>query len=860
MSGPSEPPFLDEAGIVQFQHADHFAHELDVNIFHGRVLVRTHRTLRMNEALRLKIRGPVFGREVSIGVRVVFVQNDLAGLQITDLTPDRKEELRHLLDPEPPPGNGPEDPPEAEAEPQATETLSGAPPGEDEQSTETIPIGAVDLDSPGFTGTVDVRGIRDVPGTSTAEREPDPPATPEGSEDVGPHPSWPRLASQGVEFHDPSVALAVCIMALRCGRFAISCDADLESHAPVHARFSCRGHACELDLRVASVVDGLAVMEVDDPTPLAELIGALAAPVLPVLEGLGLVSAAAGDRQTSAETGEVQHEPQAPTLLDGVVRFATTMDLERELEANVKSGGLFVESSPLPLRERLALRFQVGASALPVDLAADVVFADGGRVGFSFAEATEAYRRLKAALASASSPATPDVTGGLGARANVTTEDIRAGSTTSDDLIPPFSGEIVGLVEDEQLPYLQSRLVSHPGELMRTPTLLLFEFIVRSGWTGVLQLSDDEGAKSTVYFYRGDLAFVEADPFEEHTSLGRILISQKKVNETSLREALERSRGSHRLLGKMLVMLGALKQSDLSSALREQTRAKLDAAFRFRRGSFSWQPWREPPGEADLVVTKGISVLERYIRNRFDALGYDEIEGILGGDLSRVVVPGNLDELASSLRLQAKELRFLELQFDGTTALQNAVLGSSLGRLGTMRLVGLALALGLLRFGEGTVSAAARTERQPQGRELRTQLEDRLEQLQAANHFEVLALHWSSPHRELKPAWEKARSEFALDRPPYKTASSEIRTLAKRALAVIDEAYQKLRETSSRVAYRKELFDKTERQYAAEMLIKRGEIAQLRGNRREALDALETAAELNPTSKVLDMVRNLRSS
>jgi tetratricopeptide (TPR) repeat protein len=315
----------------------------------------------------------------------------------------------------------------------------------------------------------------------------------------------------------------------------------------------------------------------------------------------------------------------------------------------------------------------------------------------------------------------------------------------------------------------------------------------------------------------------------------------------------------------MLVLLGALKRKDLSSALREQTRAKMESAFGWRSGHYEWGPWIDPPGEADLVVTGGISVLEHHLRTLLDALPYGELETLLEPSLGKVVTPTDMDVLSTSLRLSPRELRFIELQLDGTRSIHDAVTGSPLGRLGSLRLVAVGLALGVLQL-EGTAgvdvtpapSDDLRTRRKTAADELRSRLERRLREVKAASHFDVLGVHWSSHHREYRKAWETARKEFDLQSPPLSEAPDEVKKLARDILREIDLAKETLEQKDKRIAYRKDLFDKTERQYAAEMLLKQGEVALLRGDRAAALESLETAAELYPTAKVLELLNTAR--
>lgn len=883
MAGAStEPAYLDDAGTVSFRDVAHFKSEVEVNLLHGRALLRTRRKLGMNEPLQFRVVAPAGAGEQVLSGRVVFVQNDLVGLQLGELSSAVRSALAALvqraISPPPPvvapkadPDSAPSAAPEVDPEPPV---LEATPPTPDVEGAARVP-----------TGTIDVRTTRpsepsgDVLPSASPSAPDAPPRESEAAPSlgsIGPRTGallaerWPRLTTEGtVPLKDEAVALALYLLALRCGRIMLDVPPG-PVMVSTRARFELNGRAAHVTLNPLPGSDVSGLFEVDNPAPLADLIEGTGSALAPLLTGVGLCATmdlGAASDDGAAVTGDLRSqtpevpEPTPPRLDGHVVVFAHPSDLSRELETNVKNGGLFVESAPLPLRERVELQFRVQGRLLNLSLAADVVFADGGRVGFSFVDASAAAQRLEEAARSAG-PRSGE-SGTLDVRAGgTTTLDIRIGT---DDVVPPFSGRLGPPLDAASLLTLQRYRVSDPSQLERVSCIALFEYIVRSGWSGVLRLRADEGERD-VHFYRGDVAFVSARPFEEHTSLGRILVAQRKVNETQLREALDRSRGSHRLLGRMLVLLGAIRKRDLSSALREQTRAKMESAFDWASGRYEWGPWSEPPGEADLVVTKGLSVIERYLRAQFDTLAFGELESLLGPSLGKAIRPLDIDALATGLRLSPRELRFVELQLDGTRSIHDAVMGSPLGRLGSLRLVAVGLALGLLEVDGGSagvqVAADAYRESKAPRKSPREALEQRLgqrlQEIKAASYFEALGVHWSSHHREYRAAWEQARKEFDLEKPPLADAPEGVRKLAKEIIKELDLARDTLESKEKRIAYRKALFDKTERQYAAEMLLKQGEVALMRGDRMSAIAALETAAELSPSSKVLELLHNAR--
>jgi hypothetical protein len=118
-------------------------------------------------------------------------------------------------------------------------------------------------------------------------------------------------------------------------------------------------------------------------------------------------------------------------------------------------------------------------------------------------------------------------------------------------------------------------------------------------------------------------------------------------------------------------------------------------------------------------------------------------------------------------------------------------------------------------------------------------------------------VHWSAHHRNYRPAYEKLRSEFS-PRGPFRDLPEELQKLVKAIVESIDTAYGVLNDPARRSAYRKQLFDQTERQYAAEMLVKQGEVALMRGDRVAAIEMLETAVELDPSQRNRNLLTTAR--
>ncbi|MEM6370999.1 MAG: DUF4388 domain-containing protein [Myxococcota bacterium] len=804
MGNPPAHPRLDGHGVLGFDDGEHFARVVESELLHGRAMVQAEAALAMHSSLRVHIQAPGTGQRLDLGARVVFAQAEIFGLEFTDLDAPRKELLRSMVATAQAAESSPPDhtAPDADAEPPAAKPTKVTP------STESAPSALAAFE-------------------------------------------W---KADQLRVSDPGFLLALYLQALK------GPPLDLGAPQPTGPRSLELHLGDQRGLVEAIILEGGRV-DIPDPSPFVPLLEKQTAALARLLAPVGLI-----DGTTDIEAGGLAAEllptpkskpspgdgpPRMPKLDGESVVFERMRDMEHERDVNVRNGGLFVESAPLPLRRRLSLRFRIGGRDLGFALEADVVFADAGRVGFSFTQPAEALRQFQRAEVPASKPRSSS---------QITTTDVSRVSGSRD--LPAFNGDLSAPLPLAKLLELSKHSIRSTERLGRASSLLLFEFLAREKQTGVLEIHRAEGTSCQIYFYQGDVAFVEVKPFEESVSLGRILIAQKKVNETGLREALERARGSHRLLGRMLILLGIIKRGELVAALREQCRAKIDATFGWSAGRYAWGPWRDPPGEADLVVTRSLGVLARHVRVLLEHTSGRDLELLFGSGMAGVMVVQDLDRLATTLQLQPKELRFLELQLDGKRSVHDAVTGSPIGRLGALRLLATCLALGLARFTDDSQSMDLEDSAGPASgskeADLEAQLQEELTRLEGSNHFDVLGVHWSSHQRSYREAWERRRSAY--DRKNYAEAPEKLEALAAKIRACIDAAYEAIKSEGPRSAYRRRLFDSTERQYAADMLVKQGEIALMRGDRVRALESFETALELHPSQKVKALLTQAREN
>ena len=541
-------------------------------------------------------------------------------------------------------------------------------------------------------------------------------------------------------------------------------------------------------------------------------------------------------------------EAKIPVLSGNEVQFSSKDSLIKEFEGNIRNGGLAVQSSPLQNHVKKTLKVRVENTVLPQNIVATVVFCGGGTVGFNIENLPEVVSFVEEYLKGGKSE-------------SPSTSSAKKPSSTK----PLFSGRIsrpFGLI---QLLSLSAERLENESELGRCNTLQLLEACARMKMSGRLELSRRDEKKS-IYFQNGNIMFVSAEPKDdERQLLGRILLHHKKVTEPNLREALDKAATQGKPVGQVLISLGYINQQTCSAALREQMRLKTESAFEWTTGTHKMVPWKKPDIEAELVATRGLSIVTRRIRQRLEHITSNELEAMFSPSISRKLkLTENIEKEVQGLGLQSKEISFITTQIKNDRSLREAITGSPLGRLGSLRLTGLALAMGLVSFSDGRGPSLGRKPPPRKPTHVRTQdalkksLEEHLSIMSEQNHFEVLGVHWSASHRSFIKAKEQSKGRFALDKGSMTSADSATKNLVRKIHGVIDDAFTTLSNAESRIQYRKKLFDATERQYAAEMLIKQGEVFVMRGDTVSGIEAFETAYELSPSNKIRSLIEAAR--
>ena len=119
--------------------------------------------------------------------------------------------------------------------------------------------------------------------------------------------------------------------------------------------------------------------------------------------------------------------------------------------------------------------------------------------------------------------------------------------------------------------------------------------------------------------------------------------------------------------------------------------------------------------------------------------------------------------------------------------------------------------------------------------------------LRRASHFDVMEIHWICLQSEVEAAHERLLKEFDVDR--FHDLTDELKQGIAEIRRRVVESHAYLKEKRNRTAYREEILEKDIILNSADLLAKKGEMAIMKANGREAVTCWSKAIELVGNNK-----------
>ena len=119
----------------------------------------------------------------------------------------------------------------------------------------------------------------------------------------------------------------------------------------------------------------------------------------------------------------------------------------------------------------------------------------------------------------------------------------------------------------------------------------LLQWLALGQKTGTLLL-EGHGVQKRLYFVNGRINFTSSSDRREY--LGQFLVSHGYITEDELKRAMEVQEESKVLLGRILLMINAISETDLLSLMRRKAEESIYDVFLWTEGSFEFVEGEQP--------------------------------------------------------------------------------------------------------------------------------------------------------------------------------------------------------------------------------------------------------------------------
>ena len=358
----------------------------------------------------------------------------------------------------------------------------------------------------------------------------------------------------------------------------------------------------------------------------------------------------------------------------------------------------------------------------------------------------------------------------------------------------------------------------------------------RDRFTGVVRADHPLGT-STVFFEKGGPVQVADDPVVVDETLGVMLVQTGRITEQQFQKSLQEMNRTGKLQGECLIDMGLLNFPVLVMALMRQTEMKVLRLYNSAEGSFAMFHLERHRAKFVTPPLKVPSALYKMIKGRLGELGFEELaerQREYLDQYSKLVIDFPLDDL----QMKKTELEFLQIIGRRSYRLREIFAVSNMARNMTA-LTSLALMdMGLLRF---------------QQEEDTTQIVDNFRQrfatklsvMQDQNLFERLEIHWAARTNDVEEGYERLVGKWKKMGVNH-VLPPDIEEMRQRVFAELEKAYEVIKTASARQEYRREVYEKQQIAFSADVFYRQAELLMISERWKEVLENTERAVELMP--------------
>ncbi len=359
--------------------------------------------------------------------------------------------------------------------------------------------------------------------------------------------------------------------------------------------------------------------------------------------------------------------------------------------------------------------------------------------------------------------------------------------------------------------------------------------------TGLLTIRQADGIVRHGFWYKGGPVGWRGAPIQETEVLGVLLYKAKQISKEQLSESLQIMEQSGQRQGEVFIEMGVMTYPQLIMVLGKQVEYVLQKVMQHREGEWTFHVLPALPERFLPSPLPVPTLLYRALVQHLSRQPAEEIANRLRPRLDQyLAVAKDASALLSEMKLAAVEKKTLAVLQASHWRVREFFSVAPLSRAKTTAFILAMDDLGLLVFED--------QEDQGQIREkAKAAIKRKRVQTSSASHFDVLEVHWICLPREIEAAYQRLNEAYSKEAfPPGLTVDllSDLEVIRTR----FTEAYQALKDDRKRRAYRTEIIEEEIIAQSADLLGKKGEMAIMRNDRRDAAACFGKALELVPRS------------
>lgn len=389
-----------------------------------------------------------------------------------------------------------------------------------------------------------------------------------------------------------------------------------------------------------------------------------------------------------------------------------------------------------------------------------------------------------------------------------------------------------------QVPDLRGRAARISGELGGHAFQDALVTLAADRATGLLTARLPDGRTRYGFWEKGGPVGFRTEPLNEAEVLGVLLLRAQQIKEDQLRNSLELMRARGCRQGEAFLDMGVMSYPQLIMVLGKQVEFAFTQVLGAKNGTFTFHDLPALPEPFLPPALRIPNMLFRRSTARAKELRSDDLAAHFKPNINAyVALHPDARRLLADVKMSDVEKKLVSIISETNLRLREVFTVSPISRANTACIIFALDELRVLQYdgGESRAGYLARAA------EL---IEKKKRQLTRCTEFDVLEVHWISLQEEVEAAHRKVAGDFSPT--SFKELPAEMLAELAKINDRIKTAAHTLRSADSRREYRKQILEGFMIEQSAELLGRKGEMAIMRHDRREAVACFAKALELVP--------------